>query len=74
MLILADYDDYDRPPVWMSGPGSHNGDMRGSRSPYEMNSGWGSPNERGRMGGMHCVHMRGLPFRASQLDILEVSV
>lgn len=50
--------------------GSHNGDTRGNRSPYEINT-WNSPNDR-RTGAIHCVHMRGLPFKATQLDVFEV--
>ncbi|GJQ88331.1 hypothetical protein Trydic_g3807 [Trypoxylus dichotomus] len=60
---MPDY-DYDNRP-WMS---NHNGDIRGSRSPFDMKD-WGSPNERDNSA--HCVHMRGLPFKATQMDIAE---
>lgn len=49
---------------------NHNGDTRGNRSPYEINT-WNSPSDR-RTGAIHCVHMRGLPFKATQLDVFEV--
>lgn len=37
--------------------------------------GWGNGNmgnDRGS-GGVHCVHMRGLPFKATQQDVADVS-
>lgn len=54
---------------------NHNGDMRGNRSPYEMNNSFfkyeEGPGNRGGPG-IHCVHMRGLPFKASEMDIADV--
>lgn len=70
VCITAEYEDFDRSNVWMSGSGSQNGDARGSHSPYEINT-WDSPNDR-KTNAVHCVHMRGLPFKASQLDVFEV--
>lgn len=29
-------------------------------------------NWSGNSGGMHCIHMRGLPFRATEQDIADV--
>lgn len=70
--MWIDYDNFDNSSDWMSGSNDHNGDMRGgSRSPYEI-SNWGGGNDRRNSNGMHCVHMRGLPFKASQMDIVEV--
>ena len=44
----------------------------GARSPYEIDS-WGETNQTtGERSGMHCVHMRGLPFKATAADISEV--
>ncbi|XP_018574155.1 heterogeneous nuclear ribonucleoprotein H isoform X1 [Anoplophora glabripennis] len=62
----SDYNSYDRPSPWLSN--SRNGsEIGGPRSPY-MDS-WGGGSERSA--GMHCVHMRGLPFKATQSDILD---
>lgn len=45
--------------------GNGNNHNNGNRSPYMGDSSWGgSP-------GVHCVHMRGLPFKATQLDIAD---
>lgn len=60
----SDYGGYDRGTHWNN---SHNGsDSRGERSPYEIDS-WGDGNSN-----LHCVHMRGLPFKATTLDISDV--
>lgn len=73
MFVLIDYDDFDRSNVWISSSGSQNGDSRGSRSPYEINT-WNSPNDKRADAIVHCVHMRGLPFKATQVDIFEVQI
>lgn len=39
------------------------GNYRGGNDNWNCNNG----------GGMHCVHMRGLPFRASEQDIADVN-
>lgn len=57
--------------MWTASAGSQNGDKRGSRSPYEINT-WNSPTDK-KTDAVHCVHMRGLPFKATQLDVFEVS-
>ncbi|XP_060526446.1 heterogeneous nuclear ribonucleoprotein H-like [Cylas formicarius] len=44
------------------------GQPRASRSPFDMDS-WSGPPAQG--GGMHCIHMRGLPFKATQDDIAD---
>lgn len=68
-LFFLDYP----PSPWLSN--THNGDMRGSRSPYDSSQSFMSysdgPNRGGT--GIHCVHMRGLPFKATQSDIADVS-
>ncbi|RZC36291.1 heterogeneous nuclear ribonucleoprotein H [Asbolus verrucosus] len=70
--LLEDYNSYDRSSHWMSN--NHNGsDSRGGRSPYEIDS-WGESNQSGgdrNSGNMHCVHMRGLPFKATAADIAD---
>ncbi|KAK9702057.1 RNA recognition motif [Popillia japonica] len=66
---MPDYNDYDNRP-WIS---NHNGDMRGgggNRSPFDLKD-WGSGGSNDRDNGAHCVHMRGLPFKATQMDIAE---
>lgn len=50
--------------------GSNGSDSRGGRSPYEIDS-WGEGNQ-GADRIMHCVHMRGLPFKATAADITDV--
>lgn len=57
---------------------NHNGDMRGNnRSPFNMNQNYSPYNNDGPMrnnsNNVHCVHMRGLPFKATQNDIADVS-
>lgn len=69
--LCVDYDDYDRSSMWISNSGSQNGDSRGSRSPYEINT-WNSPTDRKPDISLHCVHMRGLPFKATQMDVFDV--
>lgn len=78
IFLNLDYDDYDRSNnMWTSNSGSQNGDSRGSsHSPYEINT-WNSPSDKktdGTAGGVHCVHMRGLPFKATQLDVFDVRI
>ncbi|KAK9693918.1 snRNA-activating protein complex (SNAPc), subunit 3 [Popillia japonica] len=65
---MPDYNDYDNRP-WIS---NHNGDMRGggNRSPFDLKD-WGSGGSNDRDNSAHCVHMRGLPFKATQMDIAE---
>lgn len=52
--------------------------MRGgnNRSPYDMNQSYGPYGNDGPMrnnsNNLHCVHMRGLPFKATQSDIADV--
>lgn len=55
---------------------SSNGNMNdsGSRNSFGGgggNDGWDNDQSED---GMHCVHMRGLPFKASQSDIADVSL
>ncbi|VEN45868.1 unnamed protein product [Callosobruchus maculatus] len=72
--IDSDY-GYDRGAIW-NGSGMRNGKdmgrmggMRGGMYPEDV---WVSgPGLGGKMGGMHCVHMRGLPFRANEEDIAD---
>ncbi|XP_018328130.1 heterogeneous nuclear ribonucleoprotein H-like isoform X2 [Agrilus planipennis] len=70
--IVSDrkFNDYDVPnSPWMGA--SRNGSLAGSdRSPYSMSS-WNGSNDRGVSAGIHCVHMRGLPFKATQMDIAD---
>lgn len=66
----SDYGGYDRGTHWNNS--SHNGsDSRGGRSPYEIDS-WGDGNSNNRDSSLHCVHMRGLPFKATTMDISDV--
>ncbi|XP_019869700.2 heterogeneous nuclear ribonucleoprotein H-like [Aethina tumida] len=61
---MSDYNNYDRSGQWVTSNGN---DMRGGgRSPYEGDN-WNDRNNHG----MHCVHMRGLPFKATQADIAD---
>jgi hypothetical protein len=43
-------------------------DMKGSGN-FRGNDNWNSNNT-----GVHCVHMRGLPFRATEQDIADVNI
>lgn len=50
--------------------------MRGNnRSPFDMNYPYNDGPSRGggNSSNVHCVHMRGLPFKATQADIADVS-
>ncbi|KAI4458856.1 heterogeneous nuclear ribonucleoprotein-related [Holotrichia oblita] len=62
---MPDYNDYDNRP-WIS---NHNGDIRGNRSPFDVKDWGGGSSDRDNSA--HCVHMRGLPFKATQMDIAE---
>lgn len=63
-----DFNNYDRP--W-SGNGHNGNDSKSSgRSPYDIDP-WGGPINNDRSCGMHCVHMRGLPFKATMDDIAD---
>lgn len=64
-LILG-YDSYDRPSPWASN--SQNGG--GNKNLFDDS--WGRGHDRSSSG-LHCVHMRGLPFKASHGDISDVS-
>ncbi|XP_056643648.1 heterogeneous nuclear ribonucleoprotein H-like [Diorhabda carinulata] len=57
-----DYSSYDRPSPW--GSNQRNGNNMGSRN-------WDSWGGGGGSSGMHCVHMRGLPFKATENDIAD---
>lgn len=63
--FLLGYDTYDRPSPWANN--SQNG---GNKSLFSDS--WGSSHDRGPSG-LHCVHMRGLPFKATHNDISDVS-
>lgn len=63
---FSDFNNFDRPNSWSSNS-NHNGDMEGNHSPWGGNS-----SDRGN-NGIHCVHMRGLPFKATQMDIADVN-
>ncbi|CAH1992733.1 unnamed protein product [Acanthoscelides obtectus] len=67
--IDSDY-GYDRGSMWNGGMrnGKGMGGMRGEMYPDEWSSG---PGMGDKMGAMHCVHMRGLPFRANEEDIAD---
>jgi heterogeneous nuclear ribonucleoprotein F/H len=70
----SDYNNYDRSSSnWIGN--NHNGSESrgGGRSPYEIDS-WGESNQTGdrNSGNLHCVHMRGLPFKATAADIADV--
>jgi heterogeneous nuclear ribonucleoprotein F/H len=69
----SDYNNYDRSSSnWIGN--NHNGSESrgGGRSPYEIDS-WGESNQTGdrNSGNLHCVHMRGLPFKATAADIAD---
>ncbi|XP_045467613.1 heterogeneous nuclear ribonucleoprotein H2-like [Harmonia axyridis] len=68
-----DYNNYSRPSGGWSG-GNQNGGGGGGGGrfvdPWNSNSGHNGGGG-GSGGGMHCVHMRGLPFKATQLDIAD---
>ena len=64
--------------TWMN----NRNNSRGNRSPYDMGDwGWDGPSNRGGNndnqidGGQvaHCIHMRGLPFKATEMDIADAS-
>ncbi|CAG9818032.1 unnamed protein product [Phaedon cochleariae] len=59
-----DYNSHDR----SSSSWSSNRNGSDSRS-YDSWGGGGGSSDRG--GGMHCVHMRGLPFKATESDISD---
>lgn len=60
------YDEYSGPGGYSGGWGGRGGDRGGDRYSEERRGGRGS-RERGG----HCVHMRGLPFRASEDDVFD---
>lgn len=62
-----------------NGPSSGGGGMGmkfGSGGGSSGHGGWGNGNMGGDRGsgGVHCVHMRGLPFKATQQDVADVSI
>lgn len=61
--VVLGYDSYDRPSPWANS--SQNG---GNKNLF--GDSWG--HDRGSSG-LHCVHMRGLPFKATHGDISDVS-
>ncbi|XP_023015742.1 heterogeneous nuclear ribonucleoprotein H [Leptinotarsa decemlineata] len=62
---FKDYNNsYDR-PSWSS---NRNGNDMGSRNSWDS---WGGGGNDRSLGGMHCIHMRGLPFKASEDDIAD---
>ena len=66
---FSDFNNFDNHPSPWGNSSNHNGDMGGNNSPYGGNT-WGSSGDRSS-GGVHCVHMRGLPFKANQMDIAD---
>ncbi|CAH1137536.1 unnamed protein product [Phyllotreta striolata] len=58
---FKDYGSYDRPAPWAN---QRNGNDVGYRY-------WDSSNSGGNGPGLHCIHMRGLPFKASEGDIAD---
>lgn len=74
MRVIAS--DFDGSP-WA---GSNNFPARGGNIPMRGNIEMKNVNFRGSGdnwsgnsgGGMHCIHMRGLPFRATEQDIADV--
>ncbi|CAL8268636.1 unnamed protein product [Merluccius merluccius] len=67
---------YDRPGAGGGGRGGYNGMSRGGGAPDRRRGAYGGGAERyGDTGSNfqsttgHCVHMRGLPYRASETDI-----
>ena len=40
---------------------------------YNMND-WNGGMSRNSPVGVHCIHMRGLPFKATEMDIAEVLI
>ncbi|CAL4200949.1 unnamed protein product, partial [Meganyctiphanes norvegica] len=80
---ISGYADYDDGPGWGSGgyndsPGGWSGGGRGGRGgPGGMgmkggNMGGGRGGSNWNNGTGHCVHMRGLPFRAAEEDIEDL--
>ncbi|XP_072401410.1 heterogeneous nuclear ribonucleoprotein H isoform X1 [Diabrotica undecimpunctata] len=63
---FKDYSSYDRPSPWSSS--QRNGGDMGSRSSWDS---WGGSGGGGGGAGVHCVHMRGLPFKANEHDIAD---
>ncbi|KAF5270437.1 hypothetical protein FQR65_LT05625 [Abscondita terminalis] len=66
---FSDFNTFDSHPSPWANNSNHNGDLGGNNSPYGGSS-WGSSGDRGN-GGVYCVHMRGLPFKANQMDIAD---
>ncbi|KAG5886125.1 hypothetical protein JTB14_021347 [Gonioctena quinquepunctata] len=63
---FKDYNNsYDRPSPWAS---NRNGNDMGPRNSWDS---WGGSGMDRSSGGMHCIHMRGLPFKATQDDIAD---
>ncbi|XP_044262601.1 heterogeneous nuclear ribonucleoprotein H-like [Tribolium madens] len=62
--VNSDYNYEKNSSTWSNGS-----DSRGGRSPYEIDS-WSESNQTGDRT-MHCVHMRGLPFKATAADITD---
>lgn len=83
--VCTDYNNYDNSP-WIgnspgggyrNGPGGGSGGGGGGMGGGSSMKQYGGHN--GNMGGdrrnigVHCVHMRGLPFKATQQDVAYVS-
>lgn len=75
LIIVNDFPDFNsynnRSGGWSGG--NQNGGGR-FMDQWNNNPGNGGGNSGGGGPGMHCVHMRGLPFKATQLDIADVSL
>lgn len=82
----SDFNNFDNmPSPWLNNNMNHNNDMNSSRNNFgggniwgnnsgdRGNNGGGGGGGNGGGGGMHCVHMRGLPFKANQMDVADVS-
>ncbi|XP_066959796.1 heterogeneous nuclear ribonucleoprotein H3-like isoform X2 [Macrobrachium rosenbergii] len=69
------YNDFDDGPGWggsggyNDGPGWQNGRGGGRGGPGGMKGNFGGRGNWNDTG--HCVHMRGLPFRATEMDIAD---
>lgn len=67
--------DFDNGPWGHSNNfGSRGSNMRGNMDMKGANYRANGDNWNGNSGGIHCIHMRGLPFRATEQDIADVSL
>lgn len=73
-FFCLDFNNYESP--WIGGGppgyGMRNGPGGMGMKPYGGHNWNGNMGGDRGSGGMHCVHMRGLPFKATQQDVADV--